>query len=81
VRDDNDEQSLKHLPPMETIDFGSVNFLRLPQLLKQSSGREQIAYGNSSVSIEEFKISSSPFVILIFSDIDQSDFDSYLNQY
>jgi hypothetical protein len=80
VRDDNDVQSLKHLFPMETTDFGSFNSLRLQQFWKQSSGREQISSGNSNVSIEQFKIFSSPSVILIFSDIDQSDFDYYLNQ-
>jgi hypothetical protein len=81
VRDDNDDKFWKHLLPMETTDFGSSSFLRLPQFLKQSSGREQIASGNSNVSIEQFKIFSSPFVILIFSDIGQSDFVYYLNQY
>jgi hypothetical protein len=78
VSEDNDEQSLKHLFPMETMDFGSFNFLRLQQFPKQSSGKEQIVSGNSNVSIEQFKILSSPFVILIFSDIEQSDLDYYL---
>jgi hypothetical protein len=81
VRDDNDNKFRKHLLPMETTDFGSFSFLRLPQFSKQSSGREQIASGNSNVSIEQFKIFSSPFVILIFSDIGQSDFGYFLNRY
>jgi hypothetical protein len=71
VRDENDVQFLKHLFPMETIDFGSFKFLRLRQFSKQLSGREQISSGNSNVSIEQFKIFSSPCVILKFSDIDQ----------
>jgi hypothetical protein len=34
VREDNDEQSLKHLFPMETTDFENFNSLRLWQFSK-----------------------------------------------
>jgi hypothetical protein len=80
VRDNNDRQFLKQFLPMEAMDFGSVNFLRWWQFSKQLSGREQMASNNSNVSIERFKMASLPFVILKFSDIDQSDFDHYFSQ-
>jgi hypothetical protein len=80
TRNNNDEQFLKHSFPMEVRNFGSVRFFSWSQPLKHRSEREHIESGNSNASIERFKIVSSPFVILKFSDIEQNDSDDYFNQ-
>jgi hypothetical protein len=79
VRNDNDEHPSKQLSPRDLMEFGIVRDDNDEHSLKHLSGRKRIESGNSNVSIERFKMMSSPFVILKFSDIDQNDFDYYFS--
>jgi hypothetical protein len=81
VKNDNDEHPKKHSRPRELTEFGIVRDDNDEHPEKQRYEKAQIASGNSNVSIERFKMISSPFVILKFSDIDQNDYDYYFSHY